>query len=134
MSAFAAVAGLLLLLSGVFTTSYLTGATSSAPAMTAQQPGATLPHTDDTNQPAPAFATPTAPAEQQIVQATGVATIQATATRTAQPRTPSPSVARPFLDLGTIAGRMSVGFLLLLLGLIGVIVFRKRRYQQEILS
>src|SRR5436305_6800440 len=129
MSALAAVAGLFLLLSGMFAVSNF-AVTTSAPGMQASQSSSALPHTNDASTP-PVPGTPTPIVEQRVAQATQVANLQATATSSAQPATSSPPVVESFLDLSTVAGRVSVGFLLLLLGLIGIIVFRKRRYRQE---
>jgi hypothetical protein len=147
VSAIAAVLGLVLFLSGVLT-SFQGGARNTASTMSkttsgsAQSAnvasskdensnGATKPQISPSSQatitpPAPS---PTAEASTAVKSTGTPVTGQKTFNAAEPTQSQSPTIL--FFDLSTGPGRLGFGFLLLLLGVMGYVVF-KRRWQQEL--
>ena len=140
-STIAAVIGLVFLLSGLLPMlphgeSASTG--SNAPAASSssgQRPSLVRPGITSTSSAATATAQKAVSADQHGTPGTGNAALTPTHIKGASNQSPSKNTSTqpslPVLDLGTPLGRQEAGFTLLVLGIVGVLLTRRRQRERE---
>jgi hypothetical protein len=138
-STIAAVIGLVFLLSGLLPMLPHGESTSnggSAPSASSEQrPSLVRPGITSTSSAATATAQKAVSADHHGTPGTGNAALTPTRIKGASNQSPSKNISTqpslPVLDLGTPLGRQEAGFTLLVLGIVGVLLTRRRQRERE---